>query len=214
MTLSIRPRTSEERLPLEGKLAQRQLRLMRSKLKIITMGWYDAVTFDLIRSGLSRTTFPSRGRLFSPRRVLRMKFVRAGHAAAPTRKIDTAYRPSSGHPKGWPPSPRGRLPSKGRHTFTTSNRSPPQSVLRTDSSPYTPGAFTLSIQVPTAPHPSALTGSHLPPGEGFSQSGRVPASNLGHSLRKHLGKNNRYKLTYIIPQPPGIFNMCSAGGPE
>ena len=44
------------RLPLEGKLAQRQLRLMRSKLKIITMGWYDAVTFDLIRSGLSRTT--------------------------------------------------------------------------------------------------------------------------------------------------------------
>ena len=44
------------RLPLEGKLAQRQLRLMRSKLSIFTMGWYDAVTFDLIRSGLSRTT--------------------------------------------------------------------------------------------------------------------------------------------------------------
>ena len=56
MTLSIRPRTSEERLLLEGKLAQRQLRLMRSKLTIITMGWYDAVTFDLIRSGKSRTT--------------------------------------------------------------------------------------------------------------------------------------------------------------
>ena len=45
-----------ERLPLEGKLAQRQLRLMRSKPPIITIGWYDAVTFDLIRSGLSRTT--------------------------------------------------------------------------------------------------------------------------------------------------------------
>ena len=39
------------RLPLEGKLAQRQLRLMRSKLPIIAIGWYDAVTFDLIRSG-------------------------------------------------------------------------------------------------------------------------------------------------------------------
>ena len=51
-----RPRTSELRLPLEGKLAQRQLRLMRSKRSIITIGWYDAVTFDLIRSGLSRTT--------------------------------------------------------------------------------------------------------------------------------------------------------------
>ena len=58
MTLSIRPRTSEERLLLEEKLAQRQLRLMRSKLKIITMGWYKIATFDLIRSGLSRTTFP------------------------------------------------------------------------------------------------------------------------------------------------------------
>ena len=69
---------TEQRLPLEGKLAQRQLRLMRSKLKIITMGWYKIATFDLIRSGLSRTTFPSRGRLFSPRRVLRMKFVRIG----------------------------------------------------------------------------------------------------------------------------------------
>ena len=47
---------TEQRLPLEGKLAQRQLRLMRSKLKIITMGWYKIATFDLIRSGLSRTT--------------------------------------------------------------------------------------------------------------------------------------------------------------
>ena len=40
---------TEQRLPLEGKLAQRQLRLMRSKPPIITIGWYDAVTFDLIR---------------------------------------------------------------------------------------------------------------------------------------------------------------------
>ena len=45
-----------ERLPLEGKLAQRQLRLMRSKLSIITIGWYDAVTFDLIRHAKRRDT--------------------------------------------------------------------------------------------------------------------------------------------------------------
>ena len=48
--------TSEEWLPLEGKLAQLSLRLMRSKLSILTIGRYHAVTFDLIRSGLSRTT--------------------------------------------------------------------------------------------------------------------------------------------------------------
>ena len=34
----------------------KKLRLMRSKLPTIIIGWYDAVTFDLIRSGLSRTT--------------------------------------------------------------------------------------------------------------------------------------------------------------
>ena len=56
MTLSIRPRTFEERLLPEEKLAQRQLRLMRSKRSTITMGCYKPVTFDLIRSGLSRTT--------------------------------------------------------------------------------------------------------------------------------------------------------------
>ena len=37
---------------------------MRSKLAIITIGWYDAVTFDLIRHAKRRDTFPSRGRLF------------------------------------------------------------------------------------------------------------------------------------------------------
>ncbi len=41
-----------ERLPLEGKLAQLSLRLMRSKLSIFTMGWCYAVTLDLIRHGL------------------------------------------------------------------------------------------------------------------------------------------------------------------
>ena len=56
-------------------LAQRQLRLMRSKLSIFTMGWYDAVTFDLIRHAKRRDTFPSRGRL-SLRWFLRMEFGR------------------------------------------------------------------------------------------------------------------------------------------
>ena len=83
---------TEQRLPLEGKLAQRQLRLMRSKLSIFTMGWYDAVTFDLIRHAKRRDTFPSRGRL-SLRRVLRIEFERAGHAAAPTFMNDAARRP-------------------------------------------------------------------------------------------------------------------------
>ena len=62
---SIRRNRRGVRLPLEGKLAQRQLRLMRSKLTIITMGWYNAFTFDLIRHAIRRDTFPSRGRLFS-----------------------------------------------------------------------------------------------------------------------------------------------------
>ncbi len=53
------------RLPLEGKLAQRQLRLMRSKLPIITIGWYKTVTFDLIRHAKRRDTFSPGRRLFS-----------------------------------------------------------------------------------------------------------------------------------------------------
>ena len=57
-SLRNRVRTSEERLPLEGKLAQRQLRLMRSKRSIITISWYDAVTFDLIRHAFGVTPSP------------------------------------------------------------------------------------------------------------------------------------------------------------
>ena len=42
--------------------------------------------------------------------------------------------------------------------------------------PYTPGAFSRCEPVAsTAPHPSALTGSHLPPGEG-SQKYRAGSS--------------------------------------
>ena len=66
------PNRRSVRLPLEGgaprsefkiymtaggshtatTLAQRQLRLMRSKRSTITMGWYKIATFDLIRHGL------------------------------------------------------------------------------------------------------------------------------------------------------------------
>ena len=55
----------------------------------------------------ARDTFPSRGRL-SLRRVLRIEFERAGHAAAPTFVNDTTYRPSSG-PFGTTFPSRGRL---------------------------------------------------------------------------------------------------------
>ena len=40
---------------------------MRSKLSIITMSWYNAVTIDLIRHAVRRDTFPSRGRLWLER---------------------------------------------------------------------------------------------------------------------------------------------------
>ena len=91
---------TEQRLPLEGKLAQRQLRLMRSKLSIFTMGWYDAVTFDLIRHAKRRDTFPSRGRL-SLRRVLRIEFERIGACRRPSTQnrycLPPLIRPLCGH---------------------------------------------------------------------------------------------------------------------
>ena len=52
-------RTQERRggrLPLEGKLAQLSLRLMRSKLSTITISWFKIATFDLIRHGLRPVT--------------------------------------------------------------------------------------------------------------------------------------------------------------
>ena len=80
-----KPAGTEKSLPLEGgaprseskiymtaggshtstTLAQRQLRLMRSKRSTITMGRYKIATFDLIRHAERRDTFPSRGRLWS-----------------------------------------------------------------------------------------------------------------------------------------------------
>ena len=81
---------------------------MRSKLSIITIGWYDAVTFDLIRSGLSRTTFPSRGRLFLCPVGCCIDFYRssiatrrAGHAAAPTRPNRDFFQKIQRQPMGF-----------------------------------------------------------------------------------------------------------------
>ena len=65
---------------------------MRSKLPIITIGWYKLATFDLIRHAERRDTFPSRGRHFSIPAGFFADFFRfdiaarrAGHAAAPTK---------------------------------------------------------------------------------------------------------------------------------
>ena len=55
---SIRRNRRGERLPLEGKLAQLSLRLMRSKRSFITMSRYKIATFDLIRHAFGVTPSP------------------------------------------------------------------------------------------------------------------------------------------------------------
>ena len=103
------PNRQSVRLPLEGgaprseskiymtaggshtstTLAQRQLRLMRSKRSTITMGWYKIATFDLIRHGLWPVTPspPGEGFFLSRqplRRFLPLKYrYQAGGACRP-----------------------------------------------------------------------------------------------------------------------------------
>ena len=48
----------------------------------------------------------------------------SGHATAPTRKNDRAYRPSSVCPSGSHLPPGEGIPQMGRYTFTLSNRTP------------------------------------------------------------------------------------------
>ena len=48
----------------------------------------------------------------------------SGHAAAPTRKIEGAYRPSSVSADAEPPSPRGRHPSEARGRLHRGGKSP------------------------------------------------------------------------------------------
>ena len=93
-----------------------------------------------------------------------MEFERAGHAAAPTRIFDTAYRPSSVTPSGVPLSSgmtatgshvyflfaaRGTTP-RGRRFFATpgdlqkfGSLHPLSLPLQADSSPYTGEPFSL-----------------------------------------------------------------------
>ena len=106
------PNRRSVRLPLEGgaprsefkiymtaggshsstTLAQRQLRLMRSKRSTITMGWYKIATFDLIRHGLWPVTPSPPGEGFfsvpsapTPISTAQIPLPSAsGHAAAPT----------------------------------------------------------------------------------------------------------------------------------
>ena len=108
------PNRRSVRLPLEGgaprsefkiymtaggshastTLAQRQLRLMRSKLSTITMGWYKIATFDLIRHGLWPVTPSPPGEGFRLT-ISAYGSRRAGHAAAPT--LNNQLRPTP-HP--------------------------------------------------------------------------------------------------------------------
>ena len=76
----------------------------------------------------ARDTFPSRGRLFSVPAGFCVDFYcsnipgqRAGHAAAPTRKIDTASRPTSVTPKGVTPCSSG-MTATGSHGYFYSLR--------------------------------------------------------------------------------------------
>ena len=102
------PNRRSVRLPLEGgaprsefkiymtaggshtstTLAQRQLRLMRSKRSTITMGWYKIATFDLIRHGLWPVTPspPGEGFFLSRqplRRFLPLKYRYQAHRGMP-----------------------------------------------------------------------------------------------------------------------------------
>ena len=86
---------------------------MRSKVVILYQPMVIIARFDLISQPLRAASFPSRGSLSSEVRTrflrewlpcvgggsaslfLRIEFGVSGHSAAPTRKNDTAYRPSA-----------------------------------------------------------------------------------------------------------------------
>ena len=66
-------------------------------------------TVHPLRLPLRAATSPYTGEA-APRRFLRIEFERAGHAAAPTPKNDSAYRPSSGRFAAT--FPQGKAPLK------------------------------------------------------------------------------------------------------
>ena len=75
MTLRNQPRTSEESLPLEGKVVRLKPDRMRSKVTSVVPTYVIIASFDLISQPLRAASFPSRGSLNSEvrGRLLRVK---------------------------------------------------------------------------------------------------------------------------------------------
>ena len=107
---------------------------MPPPLQCLAICYPNPVRLHPLRLGISRATSLLEGGKAIP--VRRIEFERAGHAAAPTRKIEGAYRPSSVMASAMPPSPRGRLFFASLGGFQEVKDHTP-SVTFGDSSPYT-----------------------------------------------------------------------------
>ena len=154
--------------------------------------------------------------------LLHMEFVRAGHAAAPTRKNDSDYRPSSVCPSGSHLPPGEGIPQMSRYTFTLSNRTPseprkrgPPPPTRREAAPHRkPPRNSCASGHATAPtrkndsdyRPSSVcpSGSHLPPGEGIPQMGRYTftlsnrtPSTLTSGLREKFRERGKIEVEFM-----------------
>ena len=95
-------------------LAQLSLRLMRSKLKIITISWCKLVTFDLIRHGLRPVTPSPPGEGFSLSRrasasIFTSQISQVSGRGMPPPLHAKSIVPTAPHPAALrPPSPGGR----------------------------------------------------------------------------------------------------------
>ena len=95
-------------------LAQRQLRLMRSKLKIITISWCKLVTFDLIRHGLRPVTPSPPGEGFSLSRrasasILTSQISQVSGRGMPPPLHAKSIVPTAPHPSRLKPSHLGMV---------------------------------------------------------------------------------------------------------
>ena len=142
---------------------------MRSKLSIITMSWYNAVTIDLIRHAVRRDTFPSRGRLwlvrnckFLPPLIRSLRDHRSRGMTATGSHINS-YSLRGAQPPGEGFFSIPSVPAPIYHAL----------ALRPGGRGVSPPLHLETI-LPTAPHPSWLTPCHLPPGEGSPQKNRHP----------------------------------------
>ena len=73
--------------------------------------------------------------------------------------------------------------------------------------------------VPTAPHPSALTGSHLPPGEGYSQKFRAGSSeSMAPPTRREAALCKFLRIKFVgVPLPlqaPSLASLKSHFHPQ